>query len=164
MEMKRYGKAQKLLTVTQLVECLKEERQQGKIIVSTSGCFDILHAGHVTYLREAKAKGDFLIVMLNSDLSVNQLKGNDRPIVPEQERAIVLGGLESVDFIVLFDEETPCALIRQLQPDIFVKGGDYEGNYIPEMKETARYGGRVEYVSEVAGCSSTNIIEKIKFM
>lgn len=153
---------EKLYGQDQLTELIERERKAGKRIVSTSGCFDILHAGHVTYLKEARAKGDILIVMLNSDVSVRNLKGEERPIVPEDERAVVLAGLESVNYIILFDECTPCKLIGQLRPDIVVKGGDYKGVEIPEMNETAAYGGHVEYVSIVDGCSSTNIIDKIK--
>ena len=153
---------EKVYDCEQLLKQIQKDRQAGKQIVSTSGCFDILHAGHVTYLKEARAKGDRLVVMLNSDVSVQHLKGKERPIVPQVERAVVLAGLESVDYLVLFDEDTPCSLIARLQPDVVVKGGDYEGVHIPEMDETAKYGGHVAYVSMVAGCSSTNIIEKIK--
>lgn len=153
---------QKIYDAERIHTIIREARRQGKVIVSTSGCFDILHAGHVTYLAEAREKGDFLIVMLNSDQSVRGLKGAERPIVPQQERALVLAGLSSVDAVVIFDEATPCRLIRQLQPDIVVKGGDYANTHIPEMDVAEAYGGHVEFVSMVDGCSSTNIIEKIK--
>ena len=152
----------KLYRLDELKELIEKERRMGKRIVSTSGCFDILHAGHVRYLSEAKEAGDVLIVMLNSDVSVRGLKGKERPIVPEEERATVIAGLESVDYVVCFDELTPCGLIRALRPDIVVKGGDYAGVHIPEMDETGRYGGHVVYVSMTEGCSSTNMIEKIR--
>ena len=137
-------------------------KQEGKKIVSTSGCFDILHSGHVEYLEAAKERGDILVIMLNSDLSVKQLKGPDRPIVNEQDRAIVLAGLEAVDYICIFDDLTPCNLIAELKPDIVIKGGDYEGKHIPEMDTVAEYGGRVEYVLMVEGHSTTNIVQKIE--
>jgi len=99
-------------------------KEQGKTVVSTSGCFDILHAGHVEYLEEAKSRGDVLIVMLNSDSSVRSLKGKDRPVVTEADRATVVAGLAAVDFVCVFSETTPCGLIRDIQPDIVIKGGD----------------------------------------
>lgn len=141
---------------------INELKSEGKKVVSTSGCFDIVHAGHVTYLEEAKTKGDVLIVLLNSDSSVRRLKGDNRPIVNEEERATVIAGLGCVDYVCLFDESTPCEMISKLQPDIFIKGGDYKGKHIPEMYVMSLYGGKVEYVSMIDGCSSTNIIEKIK--
>lgn len=152
----------KIITQEQLGEEIQRARQQGKTVVSTSGCFDILHAGHVTYLEEAKARGDILVVLLNADTSVRALKGNTRPIVPEMERAVVIAGLESVDYVCIFSEQTPCALIDSLQPDVVIKGGDYAGKQIPEMDSVAAYGGRVEYVDVVDGCSTTNIVEKIR--
>lgn len=152
----------KIITQKQLGEEIQHARQQGKTVVSTSGCFDILHAGHVTYLEEAKARGDILVVLLNADSSVRALKGNTRPIVPEMERAVVIAGLESVDYVCIFSEQTPCALIDSLQPDVVIKGGDYAGKQIPEMDSVAAYGGRVEYVDVVDGCSTTNIVEKIR--
>lgn len=152
----------KIIELDHLLVEVDKHRRQGKEIVSTSGCFDILHAGHVTYLEEAKRKGDILIILLNSDTSVKQLKGEERPIVPQEERATVIAGLEAVDYVCIFYEKTPCNVIRKIQPDIVIKGGDYKGKYIPEMDVTAEYGGHVEYVVMVDGCSSTNIIEKVK--
>lgn len=152
----------KIVTLEQLEAAVKSARQQEKKIVSTSGCFDILHAGHVTYLEEAKARGDLLVVLLNSDSSVRELKGSTRPIVPEGERAVVIAGLESVDYVCIFPDKTPCGVIGKIQPDIVIKGGDYAGKHIPEMDSVSAYGGRVEYVSIVGGCSTTNIVEKIK--
>lgn len=152
----------KIVTLEELKEHIDVEKRQGKHIVSTSGCFDILHAGHVTYLEEAKARGDILVVLLNSDSSVRGLKGDSRPIVPEEERAIVIAGLESVDYVCIFSEKTPCDVIARIQPDVVVKGGDYDGKWIPEMDSVAVYGGRVEYVNLVDGCSTTNIVKKIE--
>lgn len=152
----------KIICLEELTEHVKAEKAKGKRIVSTSGCFDILHAGHVTYLEEARQKGDVLIVLLNSDSSVYKLKGAARPIVPEDERAIVLAGLACVDYVCIFSEQTPCGIIEQIQPDIVVKGGDYQGTWIPEMDSVAAYGGSVVYASIVDGCSTTNIIKKIE--
>lgn len=154
----------KLLNLSELSDNSKRLHSQGKKIIATSGCFDIVHAGHVTYLAEAKSKGDVLVVMLNSDSSVKELKGHERPIVPEKERATVISALESVDYVCIFNERTPCSSYEKFMPDIIIKGGDYKGKHIPEMDTVAKYGGKVEYVSMVAGCSSTNIIEKIKEM
>jgi len=154
----------KIVTLEQLEEQIVHAKQRTKTIVSTSGCFDILHAGHVTYLEEAKAKGDILVVLLNSDSSVRNLKGSTRPVVPEKERATVIAGLASVDYVCIFSERTPCDIIERLQPDIVVKGGDYAGKWIPEMDSVAGYGGRVEYVHMIEGCSTTNIVEKIREM
>lgn len=152
----------KLLDLAELTSLAEKARAGGKKIAATSGCFDIIHAGHVTYLAEAKAKADILVVMLNSDSSVRRLKGSERPIVPQNERAAVLCALESVDYVCIFDEDTPCPAYAAFKPDIVVKGGDYAGKRIPEMDTVAQYGGAVEYVSLVGGCSSTNIIERIK--
>lgn len=152
----------KILNLSQITEISKHKKLEGKTIVATSGCFDILHAGHVTYLEETKKYGDILIVLLNSDSSVRKLKGPDRPIVSEDERATVIAGLGCVDYVCLFEEVTPCQAIECFRPDIWIKGGDYEGKHIPEMDIMSAYGGRVEYVCMIDGCSSTNIIEKIK--
>lgn len=152
----------KIVTLKELIEVVKQNKGQGKKIVSTSGCFDILHAGHVEYLEAAKNMGDILIVMLNSDKSVHGLKGANRPIVNEVDRALVLSGLQAVDYVCLFDELTPCDMIRQIQPDIVVKGGDYAGKHIPEMDTVAVYGGKVEYVLLVEGHSTTDIVKKIE--
>ena len=152
----------KLLKIDELVAMSNQLHSQGKKIVATSGCFDILHTGHVTYLAEAKSKGDVLAVMLNSDSSVRKLKGRERPIVNENERATVISALGCVDYVCIFDEETPCGCYEKFKPDIIIKGGDYKGKHIPEIDVAANYGGKVEYVSMVNGCSSTNIIEKIK--
>ena len=137
-------------------------RSAGVRIAATSGCFDILHAGHVAYLEEARTKAGALVVMLNSDRSVRSLKGIERPIVPQRERAQVLCALENVDYVCIFDGDTPCAAYARFRPDIVIKGGDYVGRHIPEMDVLATWGGHVEYAGLTEGCSSTNIIEKIK--
>ncbi len=152
----------KIVSLAELSAIAEDVRRNGQRLAATSGCFDILHAGHVSYLQEAREKADILVVMLNSDSSVRRLKGSERPVVPERERAAVLAALACVDYVCIFGEDTPCSAYMQFKPDIVVKGGDYAGKHIPEMDAVAQYGGTVAYVSLVAGCSSTNIIEKIK--
>ncbi len=137
-------------------------RKGGRRIVFTNGCFDILHAGHVRYLSRARAFGDCLVLGLNTDDSVRRLKGPSRPVNPEQDRAEVVGGLRAVDYVVLFGEQTAEALIEQVRPDIYVKGGDYTLENLPEAKIVLKYGGRVEFISMVEGRSTSNLIEKIK--
>lgn len=152
----------KILTEDDLKLVVDRLKSEGKCVASTSGCFDILHAGHVAYLEAAREKGDVLILFLNSDESVRSLKGQSRPIVCEDDRAAVLAGLQAVDYVTIFNDLTPVRIIRHIRPDVFVKGGDYEGKHIPEMDAVAEYGGSVQYVLMVPGHSSTNIIEKIK--
>ena len=137
-------------------------RRGGKRIVFTNGCFDILHAGHVRYLAEARAFGDCLVLGLNSDVSVRGLKGPDRPINSEADRAEVLGALRSVDYVVIFDDPTAEPLISKVRPDVYVKGGDYTLETLPEAKIVQSYGGRVEFIRMVEGRSTTNVIEKIR--
>ncbi|MBQ7476038.1 MAG: D-glycero-beta-D-manno-heptose 1-phosphate adenylyltransferase [Selenomonadaceae bacterium] len=132
-----------------------------KKIVFTNGCFDILHAGHVRYLTAAKNFGDVLIVGLNTDESVRKLKGATRPVNNQDDRAEVLLGLKAVDHVIFFGEDTAENLIAELQPDIYVKGGDYTLETLPEAKIVQSYGGRVELVKLVEGKSTTNIIKKI---
>lgn len=136
-------------------------RHEGKKIVFTNGCFDILHAGHVRYLTVAKNFGDVLIVGLNSDESVRKLKGENRPVNNELDRAEVLLGLKAVDEVVVFGEQTAENLIAEIKPDIYVKGGDYTLETLPESKIVQSYGGKVEFVQLVEGRSTTNIIKKI---
>lgn len=131
-------------------------------IVFTNGCFDILHAGHVRYLKSARCFGDVLILGLNSDKSVRALKGEDRPINGEQDRVEVMGALKPVDYVVLFDEATAESLIEEIEPDVYVKGGDYSIDTLPEAKIVASYGGETKLMPMVPGRSSTNIINRIK--
>lgn len=137
-------------------------RRGGKKIVFTNGCFDILHAGHVRYLAAAKALGDCLVLGLNTDASVRRIKGPERPINSETDRAEVADALKAVDYVVLFDEPTAEQVIGKVRPDIYVKGGDYTLETLPEAKIVQSYGGRVEFIALVAGRSTTNVIEKIK--
>ena len=137
-------------------------RKGGQKVVFTNGCFDILHAGHVTYLEAAKAQGDVLVLGLNTDASVRRLKGPERPISSELDRAKVVGALKSVDYVVLFGEQTAEAVIAEVKPDIYVKGGDYTLDTLPEAKIVQSYGGKVAFIDMVEGRSTTNIINKIK--
>ena len=145
-----------------LLPALTTEKQQGKSVVFTNGCFDILHAGHVRYLTEAGTLGDILIVGLNSDESVRKLKGEGRPVNPAADRAEVLAGLRAVDHVVVFGEDTAEELVRRLQPDIYVKGGDYSLDRLPESAVAASYGGRTVLVPMVEGRSTTNVIRRLQ--
>jgi len=135
--------------------------RRNKTIVFTNGCFDILHVGHITLLKKARALGDKLIVGVNTDASIRRIKGEKRPIVSENERTHILAALESVDYIVLFDENTPLELIKTLKPDILVKGSDYKKDQVVGHRIVKSYGGRVALVDLVAGFSTTNIVESI---
>jgi D-beta-D-heptose 7-phosphate kinase / D-beta-D-heptose 1-phosphate adenosyltransferase len=133
--------------------------RRGKV-VATGGCFDLLHAGHVATLAAARELGDCLIVCLNSDESVRRLKGPDRPLVPEEERAALLGALRSVDAVVVFDEDTPARALEAIRPDVFAKGGDYRAGELPEAKVIARWGGQVAILPYVDGRSTTRLLEE----
>ena len=143
-------------------EVIDSQKRDGKKIVFTNGCFDILHVGHLRYLEEAKMFGDILVIGLNSDASVKRLKGDKRPIVPEEERAEMLLGLKCVDYVVIFEENTPVEILGEVKPDVHVKGGDYTKDRLPEAEIVERNGGRVEIVSLIKGKSTTNIVKKIK--
>ncbi len=142
-----------------IVQSLKDD---GKKIVFTNGCFDILHAGHVDYLAKAKEKGDILVLGLNTDSSVSRIKGELRPIINEEERAFILSNLRSVDYITLFDEDTPIELISTIIPDILVKGADYSIKDIVGSDFVIQNGGSVETIELVVNQSTSNIVEKIK--
>ena len=146
-------------TAAKLIEELK---LQGKKVVFTNGCFDILHVGHLRYLNEAKRQGDVLIVGVNSDASVKRIKGESRPINSEKDRAEMLCGLKAVDYTVIFEEDTPEALIGELKPSIHVKGGDYTKDDLPETKIVESYGGEVRILTFIEGKSTTNIVKKIQ--
>ena len=137
-------------------------RADGGTIVFTNGCFDILHAGHVRYLTAAEAMGDFLVIGLNSDASVRRLKGEGRPIVSEADRAEVLDALRAVDIVTIFDEPTAEELVRLVRPNVYVKGGDYSLDTLPEAKIVQAAGGRVEFIPFLEGRSTTGVIERIK--
>ena len=152
---------EKILTREALKPRLDDLKRAGKTIVFTNGCFDILHVGHVRYLQEAKKLGDVLVLGLNSDFSVRGLKGEKRPLVPQDERADVLAALESVDYVTIFDESTPQLLIEYLRPDLLVKGGDWSADAIAGADAVKSWGGRVVIAPLIEGRSTTNVIEKI---
>lgn len=153
------GKVVERKNIAKLVQDLKS---QGKTIVTTNGCFDILHVGHVRYLQATKAFADVMIVCLNSDVSVKKIKGSDRPINNENDRAEILCALECVDYVVLFDESSPVDLLCEIKPDVYTKGADYTIETLPEAKPVMQNGGRVEFISFVEGKSTTNVIKKIE--
>ncbi len=146
-------------------EELKKElvalRNKGRKIVFTNGCFDILHVGHVRYLHAARQIGDVLVLALNSDSSVRAIKGPKRPLISEQERAVVVAALEAVDYVTIFSETTPLALIEYLQPDVLVKGGDWGEDQVVGREAVAKWGGKVVIIPVIKGASTTNIVEKI---
>ncbi|HEV2214974.1 MAG TPA: D-glycero-beta-D-manno-heptose 1-phosphate adenylyltransferase, partial [Terracidiphilus sp.] len=143
-----------------LVKRVAMWKANGDRVVFTNGCFDLLHIGHITLLEEARRCGDRLIVAINSDASVRALKGSSRPIVGQQERARVLAALSAVDAVVIFDEPTPLELIVASQPDVLVKGGDYNADSVVGAKEMQSWGGAVKIVPLVEGFSTTRLIEK----
>ncbi len=139
-----------------------EVREAGGRVVFTNGCFDLLHPGHVSYLRAARSLGDALVVGLNSDASVKRLKGPFRPVVSEGDRAAVLGALETVDAVVVFGEDTPVRLLRELKPAVYVKGGDYRIEDLPEAEVAVEIGAEVRILPLEPGYSTTALIERIK--
>ncbi len=143
-----------------LLNILQVQRQ-GKKVVFTNGCFDILHAGHAHYLQKAKSFGDILVVGLNSDQSIRKIKGPKRPIIPQEMRAYLLDQLKPVDYVVLFDEETPENLIKAIRPDVLVKGADWEVKDIVGSEFVLSYGGQVERVRFEFHISTSRIIQKI---
>ncbi len=152
-----YDKIKKLHELKSLLEL-----HDGKRVVFTNGCFDIIHIGHVVYLSEAKSLGDILVVGLNSDASVKRLKGEERPVNNERDRATVLSALQSVDYVTIFDEDTPYELISELIPDILVKGGDWGIDQIVGADVVMKNGGTVKSLRFVQGKSTTDIINRIK--
>ena len=144
------------------IEIINRIKAERKKIVFTNGCFDLLHVGHVRYLAQAKKLGDFLIIGLNSDNSVKELKGEDRPMNSFEDRATLLSAIESVDSVIMFEEQTPENLIKDIVPDILVKGGDYNIEDIVGYQTVMQNGGQVKTLSFYDGYSSTNYINKIK--
>ena len=154
--------ASKIVPLDELVAARAEWRRLGKSVVWTNGCFDLLHAGHVRSLRDARALGDILIVGLNSDRSVRELKGVGRPIIPELERAEILASLECVDAVCIFGEATPRRIISELLPDVLVKGGDWRADQIIGREEVESAGGQVVSIPVVPGHSTTAILRRIR--
>jgi len=153
---------EKILPQEDLLKIVQKLREKGKKIVFTNGCFDLIHVGHVRYLRAARQLGDVLIIGLNSDASIKRIKGAKRPIVPQAERAEILAAMEFVDYITIFDEDTPFTLITQVKPDVLVKGGDWAIEEIVGGDFVIARGGRVVALPFTAGKSTTGIIERIK--
>lgn len=150
----------KLLTLTQATGMAQTFKKKHQKIVFTNGCFDILHAGHVVYLEQAKALGDILMLGLNSDVSIKLNKGANRPIVPEEDRIIIMSALNCIDYVVLFDDKTPETLISHIQPDIHVKGGDYQAALLPEYPLIQSYGGQVVILPFLPNHSTTDIVQR----
>ena len=151
----------KIYHLSELAPILQQAKSDGNIVVTTNGCFDVLHLGHLRYLQAARQLGDLLVVAVNSDSSVRQLKGENRPLVPEEERAEMLAGLECVDYVVIFPEETPISLLSELKPSIHVKGGDYKLEQLIEKEVVEANGGEVIVGLNVPGKSTTNLIQVI---
>lgn len=145
--------------IKNLTEKLKKD---GKSVVFTNGCFDILHIGHVRYLKESAKLGDIMIIGLNSDLSVKRLKGESRPINNESDRAELLSELSFIDYVIVFEEDSPVNLLEEIKPNIYTKGADYTLETLPEASTILKNGGRVEFIDLVAGKSTTNVIKKIE--
>ncbi len=146
----------------ELILHVAARKRNGERVVFTNGCFDLLHPGHIRCLEQARALGDVLVVAINSDASVRQLKGDPRPLVPQEERGEILAALAAVDYVVIFDAPTPRELIFRLRPDVLVKGGDWGPNEIVGREEVEAAGGRVISVPLEPGYSTTDILEKIK--
>ena len=153
---------EKLLSQDKLLGMREGLRADGKSLVFTNGVFDLLHVGHVRYLAAARALGDALIVAINSDRAVRELKGEGRPIVKEGERAEILAALRQVDYVTIFDDVSPRSLVARLLPDVLVKGGDYRLDEIHGREEVEAAGGRVVSLPFVTGASTTTIIERMK--
>jgi rfaE bifunctional protein nucleotidyltransferase chain/domain len=152
---KKIKKREELKLITQ------KARSQGMKIVTTNGCFDMLHVGHIRYLQEAKKHGDILIVAINSDDSVRAIKGDRRPLVPENERAEVLAALECVDYVMIFPELDPIQFLKELRPDIHVKGGDYNLDQVIERETVESLGGELRLLPGAPGKSTSNLIDLI---
>ena len=151
----------KIFNRNELATVLQQLKSEGNVVVTTNGCFDVLHLGHLRYLQAARQLGDLLVVAINSDASVRELKGENRPLIPEDERAEMLAGLECVDYVVIFPELTPIELLSELKPNIHVKGGDYKLEQLVEREVVEANGGKVIVGLNVPGKSTTNLIDVI---
>jgi len=151
----------KFKTLSQLHKIVGSQRNKGKTIVLANGCFDLIHAGHIRYLREAKKRGDILVVAINSDASVRKLKGKGRPILPERERAEILASFSDVDYLVIFDEPNVEKILRALKPDIHAKGSDYTKKSVPERDTVLGYGGKIAIAGGPKIRSTSEVIPRI---
>jgi D-glycero-beta-D-manno-heptose 1-phosphate adenylyltransferase len=154
----------KILTRDQAIERARGERESGRTVVLANGAFDLLHAGHVRYLRAARAEGDWLIVAVNSDRSVRSSKGPDRPIVGEAERAEIVAALECVDAVVIFDEDSPAELLTAIRPAVHAKGTDYRPDTVPERDVVAAYGGRTAIVGDPKDHATSDLLARIRMI
>ncbi len=150
----------KTVSQNEIIEIVKSQQKEGKTFAATNGCFDILHVGHIRYLQKTKSLADYSIVMLNSDKSVKSIKGEDRPINCEEDRAELLSALSCVDYVVLFEERSPAKLLENIKPDIYTKGADYTLETLPEKEIVQRNNIKVEFIEFVQGKSTTNVIKK----
>ena len=150
-----------IYTSDEFLEIRRQIRIQNQKLVFTNGCFDILHVGHVDYLNKAKRKGDKLIVALNTDESVRRIKGEDRPVISQEERAFIISNLKSVDYVTFFNEDTPKEIIDKLIPDVLIKGADWNLNNIVGRETVERNGGEVKTIDFISSQSTTKIIDKI---
>ena len=152
-----------VLSLQEAAALVDRERRAGRTVVFTNGVFDLLHIGHLRYLKYARGLGDVLVVGVNSDASTRRLgKGDDRPVTPESDRAEILSGLSCVDAVLIFQEDTPETVLERLQPDVLVKGADWEGRDIPGRESVERRGGRVVFAPFESGYSTTRILDTIK--
>lgn len=149
------------LSLTEINRTVSLLRKKGKTLVTTNGCFDLLHAGHIKYLADAASLGDLLVVGINSDASVSRLKGPERPIQNEIDRALLIWSLKMVDYTFIFPENDPIAFLEVLKPDIHVKGGDYTPDQLPEKSIVEKHGGKIVIVPFTTGLSTTSIVKKI---
>ena len=160
-----YSSSRKVVDWEELLDARHRCRVDGKVVVWTNGCFDLLHLGHVRNLQAARALGQVLVVGVNSDASVRQLKGAGRPIIPGVERAEIIAALQCVDYVILFDELTPEVALARLQPDVHCKGADYappHGKPIPEAVIVAGYGGRIEFLPLLPSLSTSDLVRRIR--
>jgi D-beta-D-heptose 7-phosphate kinase/D-beta-D-heptose 1-phosphate adenosyltransferase len=152
----------KVVSVSEIDQALRHHRIQGRTIVFTNGCYDLFHAGHLELLKKAASFGDILVVGVNSDKSVKRIKGPQRPIVQESDRLAILSALNFVDYVAPFDEDTPLNLIKEVKPDVLVKGEDWKGKTVVGEKQVMEKGGRVKFVKLLPGISTSELIRKIK--
>jgi len=154
----------KIVGLKKLKGIIQRLRRKGQTIAFTNGCFDLLHIGHVSYLEAAKGNKRVLIIGMNSDASVRKIKGKDRPIVSQQERSRVLASLGCVDYVTIFNDETPLNVIKTLRPDVLIKGADWKTKEVVGAREVVATGGKVEFIKYLDNFSTTNLIKKIQGM
>ena len=151
----------KVVSQDEIINIVREGQKNGKTFVVTNGCFDILHVGHARYLKKTKEFADYSIVLLNSDKSVKEIKGENRPVNCEDDRAEMLTSLSSVDYVVIFEERSPAELLEKIKPDVYTKGADYTLETLPEREVVVRNNIKVEFIEFVQGKSTTNVINRI---